>query len=164
MWLCRSWLAWSKVTQVLYQRQILQSGTRKGDCNEQVFCLDSVEPWSGHCCLFFPRDEAGQQARVGKFLCVVYVCVCVCVCVLCMCVCVVYVCVRVCVVCVCVCCVYVCVCVCCVCVCVCVHACMCSCVHACVIIKVLGMVHNGYDPLKLHCYPLGFQQPSYMPP
>ena len=77
----------------------------------------------------------------------VSLCVC-CVCVLCVCVCVVCVCV----------CVGVCVC--CVCVCECVRACMCSCVHLCVIVKVLGMAHNGYDPLKLHRYPLGFQQPS----
>ena len=34
-----------------------------------------------------------------------------------------------------------------------------ACVHVCVIIKVLGNVHNGCDPLKLHRYPLGFQQP-----
>ena len=49
----------------------------------------------------------------------------------------------------------------CVCVCVCARACVCACMH--VFDEVAGMVDNSCKPLKLHCDPLGFQQPSFKP-
>ena len=37
--------------------------------------------------------------------------------------------------------------------------CVCVCVCVCMITEDSGMVGNGCDLLKLHCDPLGFQQP-----
>ena len=42
----------------------------------------------------------------------------------------------------------------------CLCVCVCACVCMCVIMEVSSTVCNGCDPLKLHCHPLQFQQPS----